>query len=77
MPEEITNPYANQVVQIQIQPVDNGFVMQVANIDGKNKGLRLIAATLDELKKQVVEVSKKLYSGIEIGSSGPETPAGA
>lgn len=78
MPETVS-PYANQVVQIQIQPVDNGFVMQVANVDGKGKGLRRIALDVDGIRKELVDAAALLFAEPDkpSGSPGQESPAGA
>ena len=77
MPETVS-PYANQVVQIQIQPVDNGFVIQVANIDGKGKGLRRIALDVDGIRKELKDASDLLFAAPDTpsGSPGPQSPAG-
>jgi hypothetical protein len=78
MPETVS-PYANQVVQIQIQPVDNGFVMQVANIDGKGKGLRRIALDTEAIRKELVDVAALLFSEPDkpSGLGGPQSSVGA
>jgi hypothetical protein len=82
MAEDTTNPFANQVAQIQIQSVDNGFLVQAVNIDGKNKTVRKVALTVAELRKCIAEVGELLFEPptepeTPSGPTGQESPAGA
>jgi hypothetical protein len=82
MADKPTNQFLNQVVQIQIQPVDNGFLVQAVNIDGKNKSIRKVATDVEGLRKQVAEIAEELYETpaepeAASGPTGQESPTGA
>jgi hypothetical protein len=51
----------DKICQIQIQPVDNGFVVQAVNIDGDNYSRKLVAPDEESLRKAVHEVVDQLY----------------
>jgi hypothetical protein len=50
------------IAQIQIQPVDNGFVVQAVNIDGDKLNRKLVASDVEGLRKAVHEIADQLYS---------------
>jgi hypothetical protein len=49
------------IAQIQIQPVDNGFVVQAVNIDGDNYSRKLVAQDVEGLRKAIHEIADVLY----------------
>jgi hypothetical protein len=49
------------ITQIQIQSVDNGFVIQAVNIDGENFSRKLVAADVQSLRKAIHEIADQLY----------------
>jgi hypothetical protein len=51
----------SNIAQIQIQPVDNGFVVQAVNLDGENYSRRFIAKDESELRTLIKEVADQLY----------------
>jgi hypothetical protein len=52
---------AKGIAQIQIQPVDNGFVVQAVNIDGENYSRKLVAQDEEGLRVAVHEIADQLY----------------
>jgi len=62
------------VVQIQIQPVENGFVAQAVNVDGESLSRRFIATDLADLRKKVKELADVLYEPTVV-AKGEKTPA--
>jgi hypothetical protein len=52
---------AKGIAQIQIQPVDNGFVVQAVNIDGESFSRKLVAADEEGLRAAVREIADQLY----------------
>ena len=85
MPDQV-NPFANQVTQIQIQAVDNVFLVQAVNIDGKNKSARRVSHTVEELRQTIADLATILYVQAPVaepapaatpsGPTGPQSPAG-
>lgn len=52
-----------QQAQIQITPVDNGFLVQIVNSDGSgHKTSRRIAADRDQLIKEIHAAADTLYT---------------
>jgi hypothetical protein len=50
------------IAQIQIQPVDNGFVVQAVNIDGDKLNRKLVAQDVEGLRKAIHEIADQLYT---------------
>jgi hypothetical protein len=52
-----------EIAQIQIVPVDNGFLIQCVNADGSGtSNPRKVATSREELIKRVKEIADGLYS---------------
>lgn len=49
------------VCQIQITPVDDGFVIQAQSIDGARKNAKQIAGTVLSLREKVHKIVDQLY----------------
>lgn len=62
------------ICQIQIQPVDNGFVVQAVNIDGENYSRKLVAADVETLRKELHEVVNQVYVPREKQAKTPTQP---
>jgi hypothetical protein len=52
------------VCQIQIQPVDNGFVVQAINLDIAGRKTRQIATTIEDLRDKLVKIIETLYEPV-------------
>lgn len=78
--------------QIQITPVDDGFVIQAHAIDGGRKNAKQIAGTVLSLREKVHKIVDQLYEptpaptvdqppketkSVEPGPSGTQSPTGA
>ena len=75
--ESPKNPFVNQVAQIQVQALDNGFIVQAVNIDGKNKSVRLVAMSIPELRERIHDVAEVLFEIVEQEEKPTDGPAGA
>lgn len=75
--ESPKNPFVNQVAQIQVQALDNGFIVQAVNIDGKNKSVRLVAMSIPELRERIHDVAEVLFEIVEQEEKPADGPAGA
>ncbi len=62
------------VIQIQIQPVENGFVVQAVNVDGGNLSRRFVATTREDLVAQVKTLADVLYTAKETSAKPTPTP---
>jgi hypothetical protein len=70
-----------QAAQIQITPVDDGFVIQAQALDGARKGAKQIAGTILSLREKVHKLVDQLYEPIPdtatpIAESPKETAVG-
>jgi hypothetical protein len=64
-----------QQAQIQITPVDNGFLIQIVNSDGSgHKSLRRIAMDRDKLIEEIKLAAENLYT---VDPPEPRTPLSA
>jgi len=50
-----------QACQIQITPVDDGFVIQAQSIDGARKNAKQIADTVQSLREKIHKLVDQLY----------------
>lgn len=53
-----------QAAQIQITPVDDGFVIQAQALDGARKNAKQIAGTILSLREKVHKLVDQLYEPI-------------
>ncbi len=58
--------------QIQITPVDDGFVIQASAIDGRRKNAKQIADTVPNLRKKVYAIVDQLYEPVTIPTATVE-----
>jgi hypothetical protein len=72
------------VCQIQIQPVDNGFVVQAMGLDAAGRKARFVALDLDNLRNQLKDLIATLYEPVPEkapptaeAKAAPGGPAGA
>lgn len=76
------------VCQIQITPVDDGFVIQAQAIDGARKNAKQIAGTVLSLREKVHKIVDQLYEppaaptaetpeAESVGPAGTQSPTGA
>lgn len=49
------------VTQIQIAPVENGFVIQVVALDGEGGGRKLVSTSLDDCRKQLHALADQFH----------------
>jgi hypothetical protein len=63
------------IAQIQIQPVDNGFVVQAVNIDGENFSRKLVAVDKESLRLAIHELADQLYVARPKKEKPPTEPA--
>jgi hypothetical protein len=64
-----------QTAQIQIQPVENGYIMQAVNLDGERLNKRHVASTRDEMVKQVKAYADELFVPVKTEAKAPAAPA--
>lgn len=76
-----------QAAQIQITPVDDGFVIQAQALDGARKNAKQIAGTILSLREKVHKLVDQLYEPISappiaepeqkapIGPAGTQSPS--
>jgi hypothetical protein len=60
--------------QIQITPVDDGFVIQASAIDGRRKNAKQIADTVANLRDKVHKIVDQLYEPVPEPVKAPATP---
>jgi hypothetical protein len=79
-PVKTTSPHGlgphAQPVQLQVQPVDNGFLIVVQNVDGKNKMIRQVATDMDSLREQFKAIADLLFVVEEKPEEKPGGTAG-
>ncbi len=62
-----------QTAQIQIQPVENGYIMQVINLDGERLTKRSVASSIEDMRKQVHAFVDQLF--VAVPKEEVKTPA--
>ncbi len=63
-----------QQCQIQITPVDDGFVIQASAIDGRRKAAKQIADSITILREKCHKLVDQLYEPVVIPTPTTEEP---
>jgi len=64
------------IATIQLQKVDNGFLLQGVNVDGAGKSVRMVAMSREDLVKAIGLIAEDVFTKEAPGTTLPPPESG-